>query len=480
MSHRLVVDPEEVEVADERAKKKAVEAGSRLKAFWDEDVFPTIQRHIQFWDEFGLASASISELMQHIEESWDRLNELWELHFRLGSASWQTADVFNELYKELFEEEQTETKRDPFQRLKLTQGFPCKTKEMGSALWKLSEGAEVVVQDLLKTSEPHKARGALTSSEAGRDFLRELSGFLEHYGHRGRHWGIEHPTWIEDPTPVFETLKGYLANPDHQPDRHFKTQAAERGKAVAKIRERLSGYPESVRSRFEELLDIVQFGSVLKEDHNFWIDFSCTSRVRRVMREAGRRLVSFDAIDTVDDVFHLHTTECIHSLKNPNSCNPRQQIAERRAEIEHFANIAPPPRLGVEPPKPKDEPDKPQLPDEPGLMKGQPGAPGRVRGTARIVENPSAATQVEAGDIVIAGATAPSFTPVFAIASGIVTESGLLSHCAIVAREYRIPAVVGVKNGRTLISDGQLIEIDGTEGTAALSKTEAPQSSPRT
>ena len=470
MSHLLVVDEEEVEAADERAKKAAVAAGVRLKAVWDEEAFPAIQDHIQFWDGFDLTTAMTSDLILHIEQSWERLSLIWQLHFRLGSMGWRTVDTFNELYKELFEEEGAETKPDPFQRLKLTQGFPCKTTEMGSALWRLVRQADEKTKDLLTSIDPSKARDALDGTGHGQDFLKVLSLYLEQYGHRGRHWGIEHPTWIEDPAPVFETVKSYLANPDKDPDLNFEAQATEREEAVGELRERLQGYPEAVRNRFEELLGVAQFCSILKEDHNFWIDFSCTCRIRRVMLEAGRRLATMNVLDTVDEVFHLQLDECIQSLSDPNGCDRRQDVADRRAEIERFAKVTPPPRLGVEPPaEPKDEPEKPEEPPEPGTLKGRPGSPGSIRGSARIIGNPLEASHVEPGDIIVAGATAPSFTPFFAIAGGIVTEAGgLLSHCAIVAREYRIPAVVGVEEARHKISDGQLIEIDGTEGTVRL------------
>ena len=469
MSNRLVVDPDDVDAADKRAKEAAVAVGQRLKTFWNEEVITAIQDNIRFWDGFDLAAASPSELYEHIQESWVRLGQVWALHFRLGAANRRADEKFGELYKELFESKKEES--DPFERLKLTQGFPCKTVEMGSELWKLGELAVDTVRGVLATTEPSLAGAALASTEGGTDFLKSLAGFLERFGHRGRHWGIEYPTWIEDPSPVFETLKSYIANPDRHPDRHFEERTVERERAVAEVRERLKGYPAPVQKRFNELLDIAQFGAILKEDHNFWIDFSCSCRVRRVMREAGHRLVSMDAIDTIDDVFHLHVDECLQSLVAPTDHDRRSVIAERRGEIEHFATILPPSPLGSKKPPDEDQPEKPKPPDEPGVLKGQAGSAGTIRGTARIVENPSAPTLVVAGDILVAGSTAPSLAPLFAIAGGIVTESGgLLSHCAIVAREYRIPAVVGVKNARTLISEGQLIEIDGTEGTVRLVK----------
>jgi pyruvate,water dikinase len=271
---------------------------------------------------------------------------------------------------------------------------------------------------------------------------------------------------------VIEILQGYLAAADTNPQMDFAARAAEREEAVAEVRRRLRGYPSAVQTRFEELLERAQFCAVLREDHNFWMDFSCTCRVRRVMRAAGRHLLAADVIDTADDVFHLHLSEIVEALSDQvdrcetaDSSDLRAIIASRRAEIEHFAAIEPPPQLGVEAPAPEAEETKPAA--EPGVLREQPGAPGIVR--ARVVEKPSAARLLSKGDILVTVAMAPSFTPFFATLSGIVTDSGgLLSHCATVAREYRIAAVVGLDNACRLISDGQWIEIDGDRGIVRL------------
>ena len=186
------------------------------------------------------------------------------------------------------------------------------------------------------------------------------------------------------------------------------------------------------------------------------------------MRTAGQRLAAANIVESAEDVFHLHIDEVRDAFANNLNEDLRPTIAARQAELQRFSAIEPPPRLGVEPPPPKetDKPAKPPLADERGLLRGQPGAPGTTRGRARIVTSIADAHTLLAEEILIAQSTGPSLTPLFAIAGGLVTETGgALSHCAVVAREYRVPAAVGLAEARHKITDGQWIEIDGDAGT---------------
>jgi rifampicin phosphotransferase len=102
-------------------------------------------------------------------------------------------------------------------------------------------------------------------------------------------------------------------------------------------------------------------------------------------------------------------------------------------------------------------------------VRGHPGAPGVVRGRARIITSVADADRLEPGDVLVAETTAPPWTPLFAFASAVVTDTGgIMSHCAVVAREYQIPAVVGCGNATATIRDGQTIEVDGTTGVVRL------------
>ena len=103
------------------------------------------------------------------------------------------------------------------------------------------------------------------------------------------------------------------------------------------------------------------------------------------------------------------------------------------------------------------------------MLQGSPGSPGTVRGPAKVLWSLSEAAEIQQGEVLIAETTAPPWTPLFATAAAIVTDTGgILSHSAVVAREYGIPAVVGTGVATTMVRDGQTIEVDGDKGIVRL------------
>jgi pyruvate,water dikinase len=154
--------------------------------------------------------------------------------------------------------------------------------------------------------------------------------------------------------------------------------------------------------------------------------------------------------------------------------------ASRRAEMEQWAKVRPPELVGTDYGPPPDNPITRALlkffgtPERPGApaqtrVQGNAGSTGKVTGTARVILNLQDAGRLNRGDILVTPTTSPPWTPFFATVGGIVTETGgALSHCAIVAREYGIPAVVGAANATTAIPEGATIEIDGDTGSVRV------------
>ena len=103
------------------------------------------------------------------------------------------------------------------------------------------------------------------------------------------------------------------------------------------------------------------------------------------------------------------------------------------------------------------------------MLRGHAGSAGVVRGPARVIHTLSESAKLRLGDVLVAATTTPPWTPLFAIAGAVVTDTGgVLSHCAVVAREYRIPAVVGTGNATQRIHNGQMVEVDGSAGIVRL------------
>jgi pyruvate,water dikinase len=321
----------------------------------------------------------------------------------------------------------------------------------------------------------------LEGSAPGRAFLAELQTFLDAYGHRGDSWGLRPPGWLEDPTSVLRSLKEYVAQPDRDLAAERAGLVEERERLLAEARERLAGYPRPVVGQFEGLLGAAQFANVLSEEHGFWIDFSSMYEVRLVFLELGRRLAAAGVLDSPDGVFLLTVEEVRATAEELPGLDRRALVAERRAELARADAIAPPPVQGTPPagPPPQDPIGRaivkmfgagaPPASDLPTELRGSAGSPGQARGTARVIRSLADADRLRPGDVLVAEFTAPPWTPLFAIASAVVTDAGgILSHCAVVAREYGIPAVVGTAVATAAIRDGQQIEVDGNAGLVRL------------
>jgi pyruvate,water dikinase len=384
--------------------------------------------------------------------------------------------MFDDLYHDLFGDD------DMFGPYALLQGLPNMTLQTNSALWELSRRALTVqeVRAILEERAAAEVVPALEGSPAGRAFLAELRAYLREYGQRGDKWMIDSPSWYEDPTPVIKNLKDYIAQSGDDPAAGMAARAAERERLIADARTRLAGYPQEVVGKFEFFLKAAQEANVISEDHGFWIDFRCLHQYRRVLMEFGRRFGEAGALRQAGDVFLLTPAEMRETAVALPHADRKALVRERQAEMARARAAHPPPALGTPPPgPPPDSPMQraigkfwgapPQPETERGVLHGNAGSPGTARGPVRVVRSLGEAGLLQSGDILVAETTAPPWTPLFATAAAVVTDiGGILSHCAVVAREYRIPAVVGTGTATATLQDGQIVEVDGTAGTVRL------------
>jgi pyruvate,water dikinase len=456
-----------------------------LEAYWGETLLPEVKQYLAEWEAFDLEQATTADLLAHLDRVMTQAERIGTIHFLIHLPNVFAMSQFEELFCDLFGSDSSGVDGS-LAAFRLLQGFDNMILAGDRMLWDLGRKALTMpaVQEILEEKAAADVLPALEGSAAGQVFLQELDAFLREHGQRGAMFSaIGEVSWIEDPTPVVRMLQDYITQPDRDPQAELAAEAAERERLLNKARARLKGYPQPVVDEFERLLKAAQTATVLYSDHGYWVDYRAMYNVRRVLLAFGRRLTAAGAIDAPEDVLFLWLGELKAAAKDPSRARKQEVVAERKAEMAHFRAIKPPAMLGTMPLTPP-PPDEPMVRahaktwegmavaasgGDPGVLRGNAGSPGLVRGPAKVMRSLADAGKLQPGDILVAETTAPPWTPLFATAAAVVTDAGgVLSHCAVVAREYRIPAVVGADRATATIQDGQMIEVNGDAGVVKI------------
>lgn len=301
---------------------------------------------------------------------------------------------------------------------------------------------------------------------ATQEQARELSQFLERYGARGPNAGS---SWREDPVPVLEMLRGYLDVPDDRsPDVVAVRQQETRARAVAELRATLNLVD---RIRLRLLLAQTSRYLSLREQLKGAV-VRLTSHLRAHAWVCADRLVATGALARRDDAAFLRLDEALEAAAmNGTGLELHERVTRRRAEHERNLAIALPETFTGRPdPQPKEH-----AAAHVRELRGIPVSPGQVTAPARVIRDLDADDMIEPGEILVAPFTDTGWTPLFAIASGLVVDlGGQLSHGSIVAREFGLPAVVNVKVGTTAISTGDTVTVDGDAGVVTIHRGEQP------
>jgi phosphohistidine swiveling domain-containing protein len=468
--------PEELAALGEQAQPRVSAVMGRLWTTWQQDWLPAIQQELHALAAFDLQGADQPAFIAHFAETMRRHERLWAIHFEMAVPFLLSQSLFQDVHRDLLGGD------DAFDAFRLLQGFDNETLRANRALWRLSRSVVALpeLRRLVLATPAADVPAALAGAAGGPAFLVELDAYLEEYGKRGSDFAdLDQPSWRENPIPAIEALKGYVASDGADPEEERVALAASREELLARTRERLRGYPEQAVGQFEFLLKAAQEAVVLSEDHGWHIDWRGLYEVRQVLLAAGRRRAAAGAIAQRDDVFYLTFEEAQAALAAPGG-QWQTIVVARQAERDHFRTIVPPPAVGTLPPgPPPNDPfvraimkffgGPPPQAETPGIIRGNAGSPGRVTGRAVVARSLADAGRLRPGDILVAETTAPPWTPLFMSAAAIVTDTGgILCHSAVVAREYRIPAVVGTGMATAVIPDGATIEVDGNAGTVRI------------
>jgi pyruvate,water dikinase len=347
------------------------------------------------------------------------------------------------------------------------------------AMW--SRGQDELAGYLARTSGKEIAAACeaqtapIAGGESWGEFTRRLGEHLNRFGHAVYDLDFAKSLPAEAPASLLDTLKYFVAGLGRSPYERQATAVTAREQAAASLLARLRG----LRLRlFRSALGWAQRSAPLREDSLADVGLGWPV-LRRILREFGRRMVAAGAIAERDEVFWLQWEEVEAAARLLDAGQPtedyRSVIAERRETWQREHSVTPPVALplkggsrvlGID--------FASWMPAQSNqaagnTIKGIGASPGRVSGTARVIHGAEEFDRMKPGDILVAKITTPAWTPLFALASGIVTDvGGPLSHSSIVAREYGVPAVLGSGVATSRIHSGQQITVDGNAGVVTM------------
>ena len=466
------------DTSEEDRQKSQAEMDESIRTVrhrWDTEIRPTMEAELGHAKSIDLASLNDAELLEHLDEFLDSTVRHWRFHNEVVGPTHTAVYRLAEFYKAIMGDVPED---EPY---RLIRGLENKSLETDQAIQNLATQAResAKLSDLFANHNPHDILSSLNSSDEGRRFHEKLDEFLSVYGLRPTGFDVLFPSWIEDPSFVVMNIKSFIQSPPKDVPAEQKVLSGE----AAACRRKVLGKIGDDNERAEEFLLHLKHARglwPLKEDHAFYIDQGSAACVRIFLVEVGRRLADQGVVTESVNVFYLTLDEALTALRNESSGSLNHLVSERRSLRDSQVGVVPPAFLGTLPADgslgmaPEFQTmmgPAPDLSAEQGqpALRGIGGASGVFTGPAKIVRSPEEFGKIRPGDILVCTSTSPTWTPLFGTVGALVSDSGgVLSHTAIVAREYGLPAVVGVHNGTDRITDGQVITVDGDNGVVLL------------
>jgi pyruvate,water dikinase len=340
---------------------------------------------------------------------------------------------------------------------------------------------------------PDEIDAELAKSDAGRAWLAELELVKDPWFNMAVGDGLYHyyGSWYDDPSIPYASVVGNI--------RALKAGEVERpSEEIARERDRLAEeygglLPDEARQPFTEVLALSRMVFPYVEEHKFYCDYWFLTRWWNKLREFGALLADHGFLEDKEDMFHLTRHEVAEALDEllltwatgGQPAGPAHWppiVARRKELLAKLADWTPPPAIGVTPEAITDPMSimlwgvttqrvQEWASSEEGgnQLNGAAASPGTVEGPARVVIDVNQLTDVRDGDILVCPITSPAWAPIFPKVRAVVTDiGGVMSHAAIVCREYGLPAVVGTGRATAEIRTGQLIRVDGSTGVVTL------------
>jgi pyruvate,water dikinase len=338
------------------------------------------------------------------------------------------------------------------------------TSEMGLQIGDLADLVRELpeVEQYLKQANDQTFYDGLLNVRGGERFKRVFEDFIAKYGHRcPGEIDLTRPRWREAPTQLVPAILGHMRSV--KPGEHrkkFIQGEQEAQEAAQRILHQVG--PRGFKSkRIKRLMEVYRHMGGLREHPKYLLTLILDECKKAIMAEA-EELVKKGVLQQAEDVFYFTLDELIQFSKGESQHDVSSLIANRKEKYEWHQTLNPPKVMTSEGEIVTGSPRKGEFPK--GALVGTPASAGVVEGNARIVLKLEEANLNE-GEILVAPHTDPGWTPLFLSAKALVTEvGGLMTHGSVVAREYGIPAVVGVDDATKKIKDGQMIRVDGNQG----------------
>ncbi len=450
---------------------------------WESEWRPAQVAQIADLRSVDLAALSDEQLALHFDAVLDFVRESFHIHGLVTAADLVVADLVLVCQELLGWDDQ--------RALQLLSGLSHKTGEASRRLADLAWMAKErpAVRALLERIDD---RTVDRLAEADREYAEALGRYLREFGCQPLHLEVIEPTLAEQPALVLRLIRDQIAR-RYVPDAEAAALESRRTTTLSEARALLASRTTRDRERFDRALARAERGYPIRDEHEFYLIGAPLGLLRFVALEIGRRLAGRGQIARADDVFFLTTDEARAEFVGGGQ--QRAEVAHRRAErawalanpgpASYGERPGPPISIAAFPPEAKQllgslfwflqgllgptEGQQRQSAGD-GLLRGVGASPGRYTGTVRVITRESEFHKLQAGDVLVCPSTSPVWSVLFPSVGAVVTDAGgILSHPAIIAREYRVPAVVAVGNATELLRDGQVATVDGSAGIVQVS-----------
>jgi pyruvate,water dikinase len=460
--------PGEMGAEQKAAREKAVNAAiETIRERWDTKLRPELEADLDEMKSVPFGELSEAELWQTVERFLELHDKHWYFHHLVVMPVIETSNRLEKAFAELAGEE---NRSAAHVLLHGTETLTIESVRGMDALAESARASEAVSAAICDGLSGQATLEKLAESSEGGAWLEKLRSYLHDFGYRCTGFDLIFPTWAEDPSFVLQVVRARLGGPPRE-SVDDGGLIAERDRLLAMARAAGAGKPDKLRE-FEDVYARGQQTWPLKEDHSHFIDQASTALVRVALAEVGRRLASTGKLASADDVWFLDLAEAKGALTGDGAAHLKALTADRRETRASQSKLTPPKYLGTFPPdhEAAKSMERDLSAEGSSTLRGAAASKGEATGIARVVLSPDDFGKVQRGDILVCRSTAPMWTPLFEVVAALVSEAGgILSHPAVVAREFNLPAVVGVPRATSLIRDGQPVTVSGTDGLVHIS-----------